>query len=171
MMSGGERREASHSSGFTLIELMVAIALLAILISLAVPSFTSMIKRNRVDAAASSLAVGLATARSEAVKRGVNVSICKSSDGSTCATSGDWSTGWVIYVTAGTPIKVFDAAGSSVTMVGDNNVQSAIIFSPTGQTTLTADGNITVCIAGVTAKVVTVSASGRARVNGGATCS
>ncbi|WP_265944223.1 GspH/FimT family pseudopilin [Dechloromonas sp. A34] len=96
-------------SGFTLIELMIAVALLGILLTLAMPSFSDMIRRMRIESAANSLSVALATARSEAVKRGRNISVCKSANSSACTTSGDWSTGWVIYATAGTPIKAFDA--------------------------------------------------------------
>lgn len=157
--------------GFTLIELMIAIALLGILLALAMPSFSDIIRRMRIESAASSLSVAFATARSEAVKRGRNISVCKSSNGTACASSGDWSTGWVIYATAGVPIKVFDAPDGGVSMAGDANMINVVTFTPTGATTLTAAGSIQVCKTGQTAKVVSVAVSGRIRVASGGVCS
>ncbi len=90
--------------GFTLIELLVTVTMLAILISLAAPSFNSTIRDNRVLTEANSLITAVSDARSEALKRGRMVSICPSADGLTCGS--DWSLGWIVYtekntVTAG----------------------------------------------------------------------
>lgn len=159
------------AKGFTLIELMVAIALLGILLALAMPSFSDMIRRMRIESAASSLSVAFATARSEAVKRGRDISVCKSDNGTTCTTSGDWSTGWVIYATAGTPIKAFDAPNGELSMVGNANLVNAVTFTATGATTLAAAGSIQVCKSGQTAKVLSVAVSGRVRVASGGACS
>lgn len=71
--------------GFSLIELMVAVAILAILLALAVPSFQDMIQRNRVRTAAADLTTGLNLARAEAIKRGLSVSLCVND------TSNAWS--------------------------------------------------------------------------------
>lgn len=66
--------------GFSLIELMVAVAILAILLALAVPSFQDMIQRNRVRTAAADLTDSLNLARSEAIKRGSSTRLCIDGD-------------------------------------------------------------------------------------------
>ena len=83
--------------GFTLIELMIALALGVILLTLAVPSFRSTIQNNRATAAANDILTALNTARSEAIKRGTPMTICSSGNGSSCAGSTDWSTGWILF--------------------------------------------------------------------------
>jgi len=156
--------------GFTLIELMITVALLGLLLALGLPSFADMVRRNRIQSAASSLSVALATARSEAVKRGRNVSICTSSDSSACRTTGDWSSGWVVFAVAGAPIKAFDPPGGGVTMAGNANLENQLTFLPTGGTTADAEASATVCIPGQVARVVSVAVSGRIRVASGEVC-
>lgn len=75
--------------GFTLIELMVTIAVLAIAISIAVPSFSNMIRDNRAESQSGAMATALNLARSEAVKRGENVTVSPS-------TGTNWSGGWEV---------------------------------------------------------------------------
>ncbi|HNE26550.1 MAG TPA: GspH/FimT family pseudopilin [Anaerolineales bacterium] len=82
--------------GFTLIELLTTVTMLAILVSLAAPSFNSNIRDNRVLTQANSMIAAVANARSEALKRGRMVSICPSSNGTSCG--ADWSQGWMVYV-------------------------------------------------------------------------
>jgi type IV fimbrial biogenesis protein FimT len=85
--------------GFTLIELMVTLAVLAIVVSLAAPGFNSMISNNRSTSMASELVAAANFARSEAIKRGKPVSICPSSDGDTCLASADeWAKGWLVFI-------------------------------------------------------------------------
>ena len=93
------------SKGFTIIELMVTIVVLAILLSVAVPSFWNVIQSNRVTAQANELVTALNFARSEAVKRGEIVSLCATNQADTpaCATSGSdsWSDGWLVFLNPG----------------------------------------------------------------------
>jgi type IV fimbrial biogenesis protein FimT len=84
--------------GFTLVELMVTLAVLAILTMVAVPSFRDTIRRNRVSAASNALLADLRYARTEAINRGQLVSLCPSSDGSSCTADGTaWDAGWLVY--------------------------------------------------------------------------
>lgn len=84
--------------GFTLIEMMVVVAILAILAALAAPSFNEAILNSKLAAYANSFAASARLARSEAIKSGTTVTLCRSaSDTATaCATSGEWQQGWMV---------------------------------------------------------------------------
>ena len=99
-----------RTHGFSLIELMVVIAIAAIVSSLAAPSFSRMLNANRIQTAASALQGDMSYARTEAVKRGSWVSICPSTNQSTCDTTNAWQNGWIIFA---------DATGNGVYGSGD----------------------------------------------------
>ncbi len=87
-----------RESGFTLIELVVTMAVLAIVVSIAAPSFTNMINNNRSSGLGGELTAAIHFARSEAIKRATHVAICPSNDGTSCLTGSDWAKGWLIFV-------------------------------------------------------------------------
>lgn len=89
----------TKAHGFTLMESMVVIAIVAILAGLAAPSFSPTIERWRVRQAVESLTSTLHFARSEAIKRGGQVAIHKLPNTSSCTSpSGnrDWDCGWIV---------------------------------------------------------------------------
>jgi len=89
------------SRGFTLVELMITISIASILLAVAVPGYQSLMKGSHLATQANQFMTALHYARSEAVKRGMRVTICKSADGATC--NGDnWQDGWLIFSDAGT---------------------------------------------------------------------
>jgi type IV fimbrial biogenesis protein FimT len=86
------------NSGFTLAELMITIVIAAILVSLAIPSFTTMIRNNRTTTQINTLLTDLNLARSEASKRGARVSVCSSTNLTSCAGNTNWATGWIVFI-------------------------------------------------------------------------
>jgi len=96
-----------RQKGFTLLELIAAITILAILATLLAPGFRDVIRSNRLSSAANSFLSALNLARSEAVKLNAPVVICKSDVDNTpsgqaprCATGGGFEQGWVVFVDA-----------------------------------------------------------------------
>lgn len=89
------------SRGFTAIELMVTVAILAVLAGLAAPSFNPIIERWRVRQVSEELQSTFYFARSEAIKRGGNVTILRSDEGGGCTAVGTdtslWSCGWIVF--------------------------------------------------------------------------
>lgn len=88
----------SRTGGFTLIELLVTLSIAVILMTLAVPSFLDFIRNNRLTAQANDLVLAFAYAKSEAVKRGVRVTVCSRATNTTCAGSTTWDDGWLVFV-------------------------------------------------------------------------
>lgn len=147
--------------GITLIETMVTIAIAAILMSLAVPSFMSLFNRSRVANAANTFISDIYYARSEAIKRSTPVVICMSNDQASCTgaagnvSNPGWTSGWIIFVdsnadgtlNAGEPvIRVQGALNLSTTFVG-GGAQTQFAFN--------AQGSLTTAIGGDTVHVCT----------------
>jgi type IV fimbrial biogenesis protein FimT len=84
--------------GFTLIELMVTVAVAAILVSIAAPSFQTFFNRNRIATVTNDYITAINYARSEAIKGGAITTLCMSSSGSACTGNSGWSNGWIIWV-------------------------------------------------------------------------
>lgn len=92
-------RRIQKCSGFSLIELMVVIAILGTLASLAAPSFSESIKRYRIASVRDDLIGSIQFARSEAIRRGVAVSLKRTTTASCApATADEWDCGWEIFV-------------------------------------------------------------------------
>ena len=79
---------------------MVTIAIAAVLAGLAAPSFRELIANNRLKSHISALQTSLMLARNEAINRNRRVVVCKSADQASCATTGDWQQGWIVFVDA-----------------------------------------------------------------------
>lgn len=85
-----------RGKGFTLIELMIAIAVMAIIAGIAIPRFNEQILNNRSVDLAEELVDAIGFARSQAVSRPARISICASNTGTTC--EGLWSEGYIVFV-------------------------------------------------------------------------
>jgi type IV fimbrial biogenesis protein FimT len=91
----------NHSHGFTLIEMLVVVTIVAILSALALPSFNTMMQKRSAQGAALALISDFRLARSEAVRRSIGVSVCALAVNSTSACSGapaNWANGWMVFV-------------------------------------------------------------------------
>ena len=126
---------------FTLIELMIVVALVAVLLVIAIPSFKALTQRNRVAGEINSFVSDLQFARSEAIKRGQPVSLCASADGATCLGTNSWNQGWIVFNDvngSGTMNNALDvrlrvrAGWTSGDTFGANPTLSALTYSREG---------------------------------------
>ncbi|MEO7478668.1 MAG: GspH/FimT family pseudopilin [Lysobacteraceae bacterium] len=88
----------THQNGITLIELLIATSIVAILLGVAMPAFSGAFEASRASSARSALASNLVTAFSSATNAGSRAVLCPSSDGMTCVSSPDWSNGWIAFL-------------------------------------------------------------------------
>jgi type IV fimbrial biogenesis protein FimT len=130
--------------GFTLIELMVVLVLVAVFTLIGIPSYRSITTTNRMATEMNSFVGDLQFARSEAIKRGQFVTICASADGAAClgANTTNWTPGWIVFADANNNDVV--NAGESIVRIqaamqgGDSlvsNLGGAITFNRNGFTT------------------------------------
>lgn len=91
----GTKRSPRRARGFSLIELIVTISIVAILLAVALPSFVDTITRNRIAGAANDFVAGLNYARTEALRRNGSAGVCTSLDGVTC--DGTWNDKWIVF--------------------------------------------------------------------------
>jgi type IV fimbrial biogenesis protein FimT len=134
--------------GFTLVELMVTLAIGAILLTQAVPSFMTTIKNNRLTTYTNDLVSDINLARSEAVKRGTRVVLCRSADPSLATpvcggTNNTWSTGWLVFADANgdgifdageTLIRVGLPVEGATTVITNATSDSNLEYNPDGTT-------------------------------------
>ena len=114
--------------GFTLVEIVTVVTIVGVLAALSAPSFTELIRSQRIKGAASDLMSALAFARSEAVKRNANVVVTAATVGGTTS----WNNGWSVS---------YDASGTSVSpRVQPALVQLLVTPSPTSLTSVTFGG-------------------------------
>lgn len=135
-----------HLQGFSLIEMMVAVAVIAILAAVAVPNMQSMIASSALRTATNDVVAALAQTRSQAIKEGGRVTMCKSANGTSCATTGDWEQGWIIFVDptrnspwtnasvdTGETVSVYSQALSgNIVVKGNNGASQYVSYSADG---------------------------------------
>ena len=159
-----------HTRGFTLIEMMIAISIAAILLAIAVPSFSHSQLNSQLRASANDLVASVNLARNEALKRNRQVTLCVSTDGASC-TTGNWRQGWAVLVveapgTPPTPIQSVSKTAENF-RITETSGATSLLFQSTGVDTTPA--RFTVCRAtpsvGNQERVVEVDVTGRATVS------
>lgn len=160
--------------GLTLVELLAGLAVAAILIALATPSFKATIAKNRTSAGARDLRVALQDARSTAATRGLNAAICASADQTSC--SGAWNAGAITFLDTNSNgaldsgeeiLKVHGALGSSITIT-PTPTTSVVRFNTRGYVTTGVAVAFKFCHSdnvALYAREVSVSGSGNVRLS------
>jgi type IV fimbrial biogenesis protein FimT len=168
------------AKGFTLVELITVLSIIAILATVAMPSFQWFVRINRLAAATNHMVAMLAFTRSEAVRRGVRVTLCKSNSGVQCTTGEGFEQGWIVFqdhninATVDENESIIQVFGSEqlegLVMTGNRPVASYVSYTPMGNTELTSGafqaGTLTFC-ATPDARRLIISRSGRVRVEPG----
>jgi type IV fimbrial biogenesis protein FimT len=131
---------SKREQGFTLLELMTAVTVAAVLLAVGVPSLRDLTIRQRITGAAQDLHIDLTLARNEAVTRATNVTVCPSTDLVTCTNDG-WVNGRLIFI---------DANADGVVDVGELVVKQTPALA-TGLTAGPAAGFVTFNSLGQTA--------------------
>jgi len=165
-------RPATRADGVTLIELLSVVAIMAILVTLAAPSFASLRRSVGVSSAASELLVALHFARSSAVLNGLPVTLCLSADDSTCVGStAAPARGWLVFVEPDARVAAaarvvppvlrrFQVAGDVVV----HGSRVAVTFWPTTRASTTSTFDVCDVERGVPGRAVVVNQIGRPRV-------
>jgi len=92
----------NHQPGFTMVEILITLIIAGVLLSLALPSFQSLIGDNQIVSTTNEFVSSVHVARSEAIKRDARVGMCPSSDplaaNPVCSTTAAWTSGWIVFV-------------------------------------------------------------------------
>lgn len=172
-----------RSLGFTLIELMVTITIAGILLAIAIPNFTSIITSNRLTTITNELVTSLNLARSEAIKRGVQVTVLRKGPN-----SSEWESGWDVFVDINgnetfddtTPstvcdtgedclLRTYDALPNGYTLrTGASLYKDFAAYLPSGLTTTPVGDTFTLCNesgTNVPRRTVTINSTGRPKTD------
>ena len=170
--------------GFTLVELMITVVIVAILLALAGPGFRELLEGNRLQSSASNVYTSMMLARSEALKRNRPVIMCKrNAAGDACETSstGEWQGGWLVYTNLDTNASIDPneilavrealSSGDTLWAVTDPNNASGgtklldLEYGPSGGAS--TEAFFILCIADgdtTTSRVVSVEVTGRPKM-------
>ena len=168
-----------YQAGYTLVELLVVMALGTILLSIAVPPMTEMLNTQRSNAASSTFLASLNLARVEAIKRNARVIVCKSAAGLSCELTGGWDQGRIMFHDANNNaaldadeqlIERFGAMPEGLSLTGNTQVANYVSYSASGSAKLMSGafqaGTFTLCVAavpGANVQQIVLSSTGRAR--------
>ena len=165
------------NAAFTLVEFAVALALAGFLAGLALPAFHDWLGAYQLANHARNIAETMARARTEAIRRGHRVNLCKSSDRRHCADHGAWSQGFVVFVDANrdghvdgdeSVLSVEGPAPSGITVSANRPIDAYVSYTSLGQARMLNGalqmGTFTVCRAGLQALHVVLANSGRVRI-------
>ena len=175
------------NQGFTLVELMVTLAVAAIILAIAAPSFSQMIRDHRLITTANDFMGTMQLARSEAIRRGVQVTMLP-------VTNGDWSSGWNVFTDWDSDESIGDvgavcaenqdcflsqqsALNNAIRSFSNGNLGNGFRFMPTGEISALvgslSNGSIFFCSQNSNDRIININKSGSSRVdigNGASQC-
>jgi type IV fimbrial biogenesis protein FimT len=167
----------NRAAAFTLVECVVALAIAGIVFAIALPSFQDWLGAYRLNNHARHLAESMTRARTEAIRRGHRVALCKSSDGRQCDDAGSWEHGFVIFadvndngrIDADEPLlEIGESAPPGVRVTANRPVDDYVSYTSVGHARMLNGalqmGTLTLCLRGQRAVEVVLAASGRARI-------
>jgi type IV fimbrial biogenesis protein FimT len=170
--------EEQSGKGFTLLELLMALAILGALLAFVPPAYSNWIASQQLANHARFLAETLQRARSEAIKHGYRVNVCKSRDRTRCSDAGDWDAGWLMYVDENHSGQIDDderllategPAPAGITVHGNRPVADYVSYTSLGHARLLNGalqmGTFAVCKSGQNALNVVLANSGRVRID------
>jgi type IV fimbrial biogenesis protein FimT len=167
----------SKMRGVTLLELLIALLIASVMLTMGIPSFRAVIDNQRMTVATNEMVMSLNLAKSEAIKRVAYVSVCKSNNGVACTGGSDWNDGWIVFANSSVAnlgsidvgdevIRIYPALRQTIDLTPSGTIGDFLSFRP-GGTVGTAVGNtsgtLTVCDerGAEHARGVLVEASGR----------
>lgn len=166
-------KNGTRNKGYSLVELMVTLAILGIALAIAVPSVRDYFANARRLTVTNNLVGDLAYARMEAIRRGQLVTVCGGSDG-VCVMDNNWSGGRIVFVDpngnglvdAGEEVlRTEVAAPSGFTLVA-TGFTSRVTFASSGlRVRGSVDGSIRVCVPGYLGRDLNIGVTGRIDIN------
>jgi type IV fimbrial biogenesis protein FimT len=169
-------------AGVTLVELLTVMAIGVILLGIGMPGYAYLMNQSRLSGLTNELVAALNLARSEAVKRGVRVTVCKSGNAEAespiCDPDADWLHGWLVFVDRGVAgqldesdqlLRVQQSHPTSQASITPTNFSAYVSYLPSGVSQgpdHLPNGTFHICLAGEKRKVV-LNSTGRIRTEKG----
>jgi type IV fimbrial biogenesis protein FimT len=167
-----------NQRGISLTELLAVLAVIGILLGMAVPGYGYLVNNMRLSGVTNDLVSSLNLARSEAIKRGLRVTVCKSSNtmeaNPACNSAGGWQQGWIVFVDRGVVGSIdgedqtleVQEGKPKVSISSGVNFGKYVSYMPSGvsrgQSNL-PNGTINICLNGSLRKVI-LNSTGRIKL-------
>ncbi len=168
------------NSGYTLLEILVTVAIVSIVMAIGVPSMSAFIQNDRLTTQINQLVGHLAYARSEAVTRSQQVGVCVSNNTTSCTNGNNWEEGWIIYVDTsangvfdvGEPVLRAQQALEGGNTMKPQTIGTQVVYDYRGFAAAGSAGSFSLCDSRGSAhgKAIAISNTGRVRKENTVTC-